>query len=482
MTVYTLLVDFTIASLLILAGQLIRAKVPFIQKFFIPSSLLAGFMGLILGKNFLNLLPFSDNMSTYPGVLMIFVFASIGVQGFHFTKKLAGKEIRRVVGYGAFCNAADSLQWFVPVLLTILVFSKLWPQLPYGFGLLLASGFMGGHGTAAAVGASLADLGFADAPDLGMTIATVGILAGVFGGIAYVKWATSKGYTQYIKSFEYLSGDYRTGLVEEKNREEMGKETVSSIALDPLCFHLALLTVPVGLGYLLNEQLYARFGISIPSYAVAFLIALTLYFVLGGRTNTRVYRYVDKKVISRISGTCTDYLVFFGVAGIKVPVVVEYAVPLTVICLLGIALTWVTLAVLGPTFNAKSWFERSIFVYGYATGVFAIGFLLLRIADPQNKSRTLSDVAMTTAFLEPVETFIWAAGPTMLMTGHHWMFVAISGGIFAASLLVNFLIGNNNFGKSLADRGGYDGELDDLTDEEPAAEPALRPFAASALD
>ena len=43
MTVYTILVDFACASVLILIGMLLRAKFKFIQRSFIPASLLAGF-------------------------------------------------------------------------------------------------------------------------------------------------------------------------------------------------------------------------------------------------------------------------------------------------------------------------------------------------------------------------------------------------------------------------------------------------------
>ena len=39
------------------------------------------------------------------------------------------------------------------------------------------SGFIGGHGTAAAVGSTLDTLDWADGTDIGMTFATIGILA-----------------------------------------------------------------------------------------------------------------------------------------------------------------------------------------------------------------------------------------------------------------------------------------------------------------
>ncbi len=43
--------------------------------------------------------------------------------------------------------------------------------------MLLAAGFISGHGTAAAVGSTLDTLGWAEGTDIGMTFATIGILA-----------------------------------------------------------------------------------------------------------------------------------------------------------------------------------------------------------------------------------------------------------------------------------------------------------------
>lgn len=88
---------------------------------------------------------------------------------------------------------------WLPCLLCVTVGTAIWPEINNVFGLQLASGFLGGHGTAAAVGTTLAEMGYENAGDIGMTFATVGILTGIFGGIIYIKWATAKGYTQYIK-------------------------------------------------------------------------------------------------------------------------------------------------------------------------------------------------------------------------------------------------------------------------------------------
>lgn len=103
-------------------------------------------------------------------------------------------------------------------------------------------------------------------------------------------------------------------------------ETISSVSLDGLGFHSALVMIAAGLGYLLNSKVIGPNAIKgIPDFTIAYLLGLAFFLIFR---HTPVYRYVDKNINSRISGTATDFLVFFGVAKINIQVIIEYAVPL----------------------------------------------------------------------------------------------------------------------------------------------------------
>lgn len=438
MSVNDFLLDFAVASLLIMVGQLIRAKVKIVQNFFVPASMIAGFIGLGLGRYGLNILPFSESIESYAGTLIILIFAAVGINGFKVKKNAFMAEFTRIGSYFSYKVLAQAIQFSLAPLFSILVISKLFPQINYGFGLLLASGFSGGHGTAAAVGSTFEKLGDLDAMDIAMTCATVGILAGVFGGLFFIKLGTKFGWTKYIKSFQYISGELKTGLIPEEKRQSMGQETVSSMVLDPLAWHLAILLVASGAGMLLNRWIYAKTELDLPTYLVAFLIAIAMFLVFK---KIGVGKYIEENVISRISGTATDYLVFFGIAAIKIEVIVKYAAPLALLLLCGIVIVILTLMFFGPAMNKGSWFERSIFVFGYSTGVFAIGFILLRIVDPFNQSKTLNDTAFAAPFTTPIEMFAWSMGPAMLLGGKHWQFVGLYLLIFAACIIANILLG-----------------------------------------
>ncbi|NLX75737.1 MAG: sodium:glutamate symporter [Synergistaceae bacterium] len=438
MTVYSLLTDFCYASILILIGMLIRSKLKVVQKSFIPASLLAGFLGLALGPTMLKIIPFSGEIGNYAGVLTIFVFASVGMNGFSFSAKDMKTELERMGSHALYKIIALSLQMSLPIFFTSLFLVNIAPNISDGFGLILAAGFFGGHGTAAAVGETFAGLGWPQATDLAMTSATIGILAGVFGGLFFIRLATKKGYTQYVDDFSRIPDDLRTGLIRPGSRRSLASETISSIALDPIAFHLALLLVPSGIGYVINQYITKYTGLNLPTFTVAFIISLIL-FVLLGKGEKGIYKYVDSNLITRLGSAATDYLVFFGVASIKIAVVLEYLVPFTLLMLFGCVIVVVNLMYFGPRMNKNSWFERSIFVYGYSTGVFSIGMTLLRIVDPDNRSRTLTDTAIVGPLVTPLEMFAWAAGPAMLVSGKAFTLAGIFLAITVAAIAASFL-------------------------------------------
>jgi len=53
------LTDFCFMSLLLVIAQFLRAKIKLFQMFYIPASLLAGILGLLLGPQFVGLIPWS---------------------------------------------------------------------------------------------------------------------------------------------------------------------------------------------------------------------------------------------------------------------------------------------------------------------------------------------------------------------------------------------------------------------------------------
>lgn len=88
--------------------------------------------------------------------------------------------------------------WGGGLLVSLLLINPFWEDLPIGFGLMLAAGFVGGHGTAAAIGETFMQHGWEEATTLAMTSATVGVVASIILGIFFIKIGSNRGHTSFL--------------------------------------------------------------------------------------------------------------------------------------------------------------------------------------------------------------------------------------------------------------------------------------------
>ncbi len=395
MTLWTVLIDVGLMSGLLLIGQLMRAKVKIFQKLLIPPALIAGFLALLLGPNGLGYLPFSESLGTYASVLIVLIFAAMPIGDKPGKEALSGPAIG-----GMFFNITGIavLQYAVGMFLTIYVLNKFYNLNP-GFGLMMATGYYGGHGTAAAVGQVYGTLGWEEASALGYTTATVGIVGGIIMGIGLINWGTRKGYTNYVTSPKDLPASMRTGLIQLAEQRASTRATVSTICLDPMAFHLAIVLLPSLAGYYLSKCLKPVIGVEIPAFCTALLFGF-IFNTLFNRTGA--HKYIDRGSISRVSGASTDFLMISGIGSLKLGVVIKYAVPLIVVCAAGFAVNWLWFLVVGKYASPKDWFERNMMVWGHATGVAATGVMLQRVVDPDLKSRGIEDSGIADLFNRPI--------------------------------------------------------------------------------
>lgn len=144
---------------LVLAGRWVRQKVGVLQSLFLPSSIVAGVIALLLGPNVLGAIagensflsnglfnqPILDVWSAIPGVFINIVFATIFLGEFIPPPKEIWRRASPQVAFG------QSLAWGQYVVGMILAIAVLGPVfgLPPAAGALIEIGFEGGHGTAA---------------------------------------------------------------------------------------------------------------------------------------------------------------------------------------------------------------------------------------------------------------------------------------------------------------------------------------------
>lgn len=410
---YSMLVDFAFMAGLMFVAQILRSKVKWFQNHYIPASLIAGALGLILGPQVLNVISWSSEASSYPYLLICVLFSGIFLGK---ETKVSPKQIFKQVGDTFFINTASEILCFGFALLIggalmIVLFPNVFPEI----SLLLPSGFAGGHGYAAAIGGALNGLlGREDAVYIGQVFATLGLLVGLLGGIACINYAAKRGCTRFVKQASALPEECRTGMVPEEKRASMGDNTVHPMSMDPLAWHVCLILVATGLGYAAEQFLDRLFPeLGFPLMCLTMLAGLVLQFVLN---KTHYAEYVDKRVIDRCSSCMTDFLVAFGVATIKLSVIAEFWMPILVLSVIGIVWPLIIIFVVGRKLFHNFWFERSIFIFGYLTGVVAVGITLLRCVDPDMKSETLDDFGYAYTLQSIIEVFLVAIIPSVTVT------------------------------------------------------------------
>lgn len=412
---YHLMMDFALMSLLLFVAQILRAKVSIIQKLFLPASLMAGFMGLFLGKQFLAILPFTNKISSYPYLLVVFLFSSLFIGN---NQKFSVKKIAEEVGDTFLINTAVYFgQYAAALLIGGAVLITMFPQVPHAFAVLLPGGFIGGHGAAAAFGGSFAELmGWEEALPIGQTFATMGLLIGIIGGIININIATRNGSTSFIENMGDLPESMKTGMIKPGEQSSVGNATVSSMSIDPIAWHMSLVLIATGMGYYLTNYLQGLFPtLSVPMFSVAMICGVILQTILKA---AGLSPYVDKEIITRLGSSATDFLVAFGIASIKMSVVMKYMIPIIIFLIIGITFVTCYLYFVSRKLYTKYWFERGIFIFGWSTGVIAIGVTLLRIVDPEFKSKTLEDYGMAYVLMSFVEIGLIALLPTIIVNGY----------------------------------------------------------------
>lgn len=410
--------DFALISGLIFLSKILRLKCQWIQKLYMPTGLLAGLLALIGGQYFLNILPFSTSIGEYPSILIIALFSSILLGQ---AKNISIKKIMDQVGDTFLISfASDVIQYGVFMLLGLLILPSLFPGIHPGFGLMLPSGFMGGHGSAVAIGTVFADHGWEDATMIGQTFATIGMLTGIIGGVFLINLGVRKHQTSFIQNIDSLPQELRTGIIPEVSRTSFGSETINAMSMDTLSWHIALLCISIGGAYLINYIIGKIFPqISVPLFALGLVCSLAINFVLK---LTHLDKTVDSKIITHLGSCASDYVVAFAIASINIKLIGQYWKPIVLIAIVGIVWLFAWQMIIPRKFFKTYWFEKGIYIYGFSSGVVATAVILLRICDPEFRSGILEEFGIALALLSFVDIFTITMAPLAILSGYGLIF------------------------------------------------------------
>jgi ESS family glutamate:Na+ symporter len=448
---------FLLVAGLLLIGVVLRQCCRPLRSFYIPASVVAGFVGLAL----INAVWFVDTpgarhwvqetngvLSSWPGPLIAVVFAAMMLQapagGAHAHDE---STARRVGREGLMVWIIVLGQTFVGLLATWLLIQP-GNEVPNSFGMLIETGFAGGHGTAAAMGQvfSSEQINFAPGLDLGMLMATCGLVYGVVSGILWINLGARLGWLSHATTRSDAANDSggladASGPTEQSvsasepevstqaaERKPIGFETLTSEAIDPLLLQVIWIAVAVAIGAALQWWVLGFAGWldgwlgaagGVKEGAEAELskrmsassvmdFPLFIYTMFGGwlvrfglRGIGQEHR-VDAATVQRISSTAMEVLVVAAITSLKLSAVAALIGPFSILFVAGAIWTAICLLVISRwVLPRQHWFELGLINYGMSTGTTATGFVLLRLVDPELKTAAASDYALAAPISAP---------------------------------------------------------------------------------
>jgi len=426
--------SFSGLCLLLVLGKFLRVKIKIFQKLYLPSSVIAGILGLIIiqisGSSLLS--GWTAGWSKLPGFLINIVFAAlflgVSIPPLSMIWKRSGPQLAygQIVVWG---------QYAVGLGFVVILLGRLF-KIPHIFGVIIPVGFEGGHGTAAGLGDTFARLSWPEGLDFGLTSATFGIISAIVIGIILINWAAKKGYIDSFKKMDELSSEELAGLYPVDKRPSAGSQTTSADSVDSLALHLAIIGIAVLIGYGIKLGLMtSESAIRASSESIIFSgFPLFPLCMIGGLIVQLVFtRFakispVDHTLMQRLAGTALDFLVIAAISTIRLSVVMQGIIPFLIIVAGGIlwnifCVTWLARRIL-----PNCWFERAIAEMGQSMGVTATGLLLLRVVDPEQKTVAASAFGYKQLLHEPfMGGGLWTSTAVLLVARQGgWIVFGIS--------------------------------------------------------
>lgn len=173
--------------------------------------------------------------------------------------------------------------------------------------------------------------------------------------------------------------------------------------------NLALAGVAVALGWLglVGLQLLAaRIGggfqaviEAFPVFPLAIIGSLLVRLLLERSGQAALASGPIQGLVAALSA---DLLITAATASLDLSLLAKDWIPLTALALAGLLWNLGVVLLLAPRILPSPWFERGILEFGQATGVAASGLLLLRMADPLDRSDALPPFSIKQLLLQPL--------------------------------------------------------------------------------
>jgi ESS family glutamate:Na+ symporter len=387
--------DAMVLGVLLLIGHFLKRKVPLFKRFLLPSSMIAGFLGLFFGQELLKIVPLDiDRLGVYVYHLLAIGFIALTLKDRPMTAS------RPVIKTAFFIVSVYLIQGVIGIGLSMILAATIFPDLFPAIGLILPLGFGQGPGQAYSIGRTWESAGIPFAGGIGLTMATIGFVWATFGGVFMANRLRHKYPPANVSHSEGETvadiTDNEAGELPLSNMIDGGTLQLFLIGLIYLAVYgtlqgLSVLLEPLGsLGHNLANVLWGFHFVFGTIYAVLVKIAMNKLKGIGLMT----HNYNNNYLLSRISGTAFDFMVTAAIAAISIEVLQANWAPILIITTLGgLATAWFALWAAKRVFKTDI-LEYSLGFFGTYTGTLSTGMALLRTVDPGFKTQVADNMVL----------------------------------------------------------------------------------------
>lgn len=392
--VWSFLVQLGLLMIFLLAGNIMRRKIPFFRKCLVPSALLGGAMLLIvniIGKQLGFALVDNRLMQVITYHCLAIGFAAMTLKNEKSTHKTSKAQ---VFEFGALQGGTYMLQAFVGLGLTIVMFliTRYGEQIiSYVCGLILPLAFGQGPGNALSWDINFTNTEaaqFAGNGSFGLSLASIGFVVASVFGILYInihkhrdnlKIRNQKPVEQTISQED--------GVEEIPDNESVDKFTLQA--------GFVALAYALSFGFMCLLGVISEFTNSIAwgfNFLWASLAAMAIKAVVKRLRRHKLMNreYINNYQMDRISGFAFDIMIVAGVAAIEINDIKNYILPIIILSLLGTVITYGYIR--KATKECFPGFEHEMFLmsFGTLTGTASNGMILMKETDPYLRTPTSS--------------------------------------------------------------------------------------------
>ena len=410
-----------IIAALTLFANILRSKVSFIKKTYVPTAVLAGFILLILRstgivtirQDFLELI-------TYHGIAIGFIAMSLRVKN---QKTNEGYKV--ALKSGALIVSTYLIQVLIGLVVALILTFTFMPDFFPASGILLAMGFGQGPGQANNVGSTYEALGFVGGQSYGLSIAASGFLIACTVGVFFLNRHKKKNVT-YI---DETSNDSHLDIFQDKDEIPIAQSIDKLSIQAALIVFVYLITfgclvgfsrllgmISPGLANTLNPILWGFNFI----FASAIASGVAGIITLLRKKGIMKRQYQNNYLLNRISGLAFDVMIIAGIASIDFSDISKLWIPFLITIIAGTIGTYFWLKIMSKKIYKGYEDEGFLSMFGMLTGTISSGVLLVREIDPEYKTPAANNLVTGSGtaiiFGAPLLVLIGLAPKSLTMT------------------------------------------------------------------